>query len=48
MKFEVQKQEQQMPVYWEQSACGLQAKDFDTKVEDEDYVTHKPQMQCNE
>jgi hypothetical protein len=39
MKFEVQKQKQQMSIYWEQSACGLQAKNFDTKVEDEDYVT---------
>jgi hypothetical protein len=27
---------------------GLQAEDFDTKVEDEDYVTQKPQMQHNE
>jgi hypothetical protein len=48
MKFEVQKQKQQMSIYWEQSACGLQAKNFDTKVEDEDYVTQKPQMQRNE
>ncbi len=28
-----------MLVYWEQSGSGLQQKDFDTKVEDEDYNT---------
>ncbi len=37
-----------MSIYQEQSACGLQKEDFDTKVEDEYYVTHKPQMQNKE
>jgi hypothetical protein len=37
-----------MPIYWEHNACGLQAEDFDMEVEDEDYVTQKPQMQHNE
>jgi hypothetical protein len=48
MKFEVQKQKQQMLVYWEDSACGLQVKDFDSEVEDEDYLTQKPKIQRNE
>ncbi len=39
MEFEVQKQEQQMLVYWEQSASGLQMEDYHTKMENEDYVT---------
>ncbi len=44
MEFKIQKQEQQMLVYWEQNAGALQAKDYDTKVEDEDRVIQKPQM----
>ncbi len=39
--FEIQKQEQHMLMYWEQSVGGLQVEDFDTKVEDENYVTQK-------
>jgi hypothetical protein len=39
MEYEDQKQEQHMPIYWEQNAGGLQEEDFDTKVEDEDCVT---------
>ncbi len=39
MEFEIQKQKQQMLVYWEQSGGGLQEDDFDTKVEDEDCNT---------
>ncbi len=37
-----------MLVYQEHSVGGLQKEDFDTKVEDEDCVTQKPQMQGNE
>ncbi len=33
MESEVQKQEQQMPTYWEHSINGFQAEDFDMKVE---------------
>jgi hypothetical protein len=29
-----------MLIYWEQSGGGLQEEDFDTEVEDENYVTH--------
>jgi hypothetical protein len=39
MESKVKKQEQRMPIYWEQNAGGLQEEDFDTEVEDEDYVT---------
>ncbi len=35
MEYEVQKQEQHMLVYWEQSASGLQVEDFDIEVENE-------------
>ncbi len=45
MEFEVQKQEQQMPIYWEQSASGVQANNFDMEEEDEDCEIQKPQMQ---
>ncbi len=48
MEFEVQKQEKQMLENWEQRASALQAKDYDTKVEDENCVTKKPQIQGNE
>ncbi len=48
MESEVQKQEQHMPLYREQIIGGFQAEDCDTKVEDEDCVAHKPQMQHNE
>ncbi len=34
-----------MLVYQEQSASGFQEEDFDTKVEDEYYVTKKLDMQ---
>jgi len=37
-----------MPMYWEQNIGGLQAKYFDTKVEDEDCDIQKPQLQSNE
>ncbi len=33
-----------MPICWEQNGGGLQEKDFDMEMEDEDYVTQKPQM----
>ncbi len=36
------KKEQQMLIYWEQSAGGVQAKNSDTNEEDEDYEVHKP------
>ncbi len=48
MESKVQKGEQQMLIYWEQSSRGVQEDDFDTKVEDEDYVTQKPQIRGNE
>ncbi len=44
-EFEVEKQEQQMPVYWEQSASKIQMKIFNTKEEDEGCEMQKPQMQ---
>jgi hypothetical protein len=37
-----------MQVYWEQNVGGLQEEDFDTNMEDEDYVTQKPQIWGNE
>ncbi len=48
MESEVQKQAQQMIVYWEQNARGFQAKVSNTKVENENYVKQKPHMWCNE
>jgi hypothetical protein len=33
-----------MPMYWELSTSELQEKDFDTNMEDEDYVTQKLQI----
>ncbi len=48
MKFKVQKQEQQMSIYLEQSGGGLQKEDFNMKVEDEVYVTQKPHMRGND
>ncbi len=43
MESKIQKQEQQMSLYWEQSASGVHTKNFDTK-EDEDFEMQKPQM----
>jgi hypothetical protein len=37
MESEVQKQEQQMPIYWEKSVGGVQVENFDTEEEDENY-----------
>ncbi len=37
MEFEVQKQKQQMSVYWEQNAGGIQVKNSETEEENEDY-----------
>ncbi len=34
-----------MSVYQEQNVSGFQEENFDTKVEDEYYVTQKPNMQ---
>ncbi len=48
MEFEIQKQKQQMSMYWEQRVSGFQVEDYDMKVEDEDCVTKKPQIQGNE
>ncbi len=45
MESKVQKQEQQMPIYGEQSGGGFQEEDFNTEVEDENCV---PQMSGNE
>ncbi len=39
MEFEVQKQEQQMLVYWELSVGGFQVEDFNTKVDNENCET---------
>ncbi len=35
MKSKVQKKEKQMPIYWEQSASGVQKVNLDTKEDDE-------------
>jgi len=42
MEFEVQKKEQHMPIYWEQSASGVQEANFDTKEDDEGCEIQKP------
>ncbi len=44
MESEVQKKEQHMLVYWEQSASGVQEVNFDTKEEDERCEIQKLQM----
>jgi hypothetical protein len=33
-----------MPIYWERSACGIQAENFDMEENDECYEIHKPHM----
>jgi hypothetical protein len=38
MESKIKKQEQQMPVYGEQSGGGFQKEDSNIEVEDEDYV----------
>ncbi len=48
MESEVQKQEQQMPIYWEKSVGGVQVENFDTEEEDENYEIQKPQLQSIE
>ncbi len=48
MEFEVQKQEQQMPIHWEQSASGIQADNSNMEEKDEDCEIHKPHLQHNE
>jgi len=35
IKFKVQEKEQQMPVYWEQNAGGIQEANFDIEEENE-------------
>ncbi len=42
MESKVQKQKQQMLIHWEQSAGGVQAKNFDMEEEDEDCEIQKP------
>ncbi len=37
-----------MPIYWEQNGGGLQEKDSNMEIEDEDCVPHKPQMRSND
>ncbi len=37
MESKVNKQEQQMAKYWEQNACGVHVKNYDTEEEDENY-----------
>ncbi len=44
MEFEVQKKKQQMPVYWEQNAGGVQGAKFDIKEDNETCEIQKPQM----
>ncbi len=44
MESKVQKKEQQMLVYWEQNACGVQEANYRTKEDDEGCATQKPQM----
>ncbi len=42
MEFEVHKQEQQMPLYWEQNVGGIQVENFNMKEDNEDYEILKP------
>ncbi len=42
MESEIQKHEQHMLVYWEQSANGLQEDDSNMDVENEDNVKQQP------
>ncbi len=35
MEFEVQKKEQQMPIYWEKSVGGIQEENFDIEKDNE-------------
>ncbi len=44
MEYEVQKQEQQMLVYWGQNVSGVQAENFDMEADDENYEIRKPHM----
>ncbi len=44
MESEVQKQKQQMLVYWEHNAGGVQVKNSNTKEEYENYEIQKPHM----
>ncbi len=44
MEFEIQKKKQQMLIYQEQSAGGVQAVNFDTEEEDEDCEIQKPHI----
>jgi hypothetical protein len=44
MEFEVQRKEQQMPIYWEKNASGIQEVNFDMKEDNEDCEIQKPQM----
>jgi hypothetical protein len=44
MEFEVHKQEQQMPLYWEHNVGGIQVENFNTKEDSEDYEILKPLM----
>ncbi len=44
MKSKVQKQEQQMLVYWEHNVGGVQAENCDIEEDDENCEIHKPQM----
>jgi hypothetical protein len=39
MKSKVQKQEQQMPIYWQKNVDGVQAENFDMKEDDKDCKT---------
>ncbi len=45
MESEVQKQEQQILIYWEQSASGIQMENFDMEEDDENCEIQKPHMQ---
>jgi hypothetical protein len=44
MESKVQRQEQHMLVYWEQSVAGVQLENFDTEEEDEHCEIQKPHM----
>ncbi len=44
MEFEIQKQKQQMPIYWEQSVGGAQVENSNMNKENEDHEIIKPQM----
>ncbi len=48
MESKVQKKEQQMAIYWENSACGIQEANSNTKEDNDRCEIQKPQMKNEE